>query len=406
MTRISLRRLFFDRFVLNLALLLGLTQVLVAGWLWVVVAEREAPGWAATLSVAALLVAGNGLLVPGLRRSRRRQDWVGAATRAYVNAGIATLLIGLAIVASGLLLLLVAGLLGALGASPAGAVEVLRVGSIACVGVVALSILAGFTFGQARIERTRLRVPVPGLSPDLAGLSIVHATDLHIGNHMEGATLTRMVERINALEPDVLVLTGDIFDFDPAGVEDGARRLGDLRARHGVYAMLGNHDTYVGAELVADALARHAPGIRLLRDEIVRLPVPAPLHLAGVEDPGRDWSSRRLELEGLDAVAAARPEDGPTLLLVHRPQAFPQAARLGFPLVLCGHTHGGQLALPWGRGQMNLASVVTGFSRGLYREAGSTLYVNRGLGVGGPKLRIHCSREIATLELVPAEAAA
>jgi len=198
----------------------------------------------------------------------------------------------------------------------------------------------------------------------------------------------------------VLVLTGDIFDFDPTYLEDGARRLGDLRARHGVYAILGNHDTYVGADRVADALATHAPGIRLLRDEIVRLPVPRPLYLAGVEDPGRQaWFDRGLRYARLDAVAARRPVDGPTLLLLHQPEAFAHAAELGFPLVLCGHTHGGQLALPTRGGQLNLSRLMTPLTRGLYRRGESTLYVNRGLGVGGPALRIHCPREIATIEL-------
>ena len=90
---------------------------------------------------------------------------------------------------------------------------------------------------------------------------------------------------------------------------------------------------------------------------------------------------------------------GPTLLLVHRPEAFAQAARLGFPLVLAGHTHGGQLALPGTGGQVNLARVVTNLTRGVYRSEASTLYVNRGLGVGGPALRVQCAREIALIEL-------
>ena len=137
----------------------------------------------------------------------------------------------------------------------------------------------------------------------------------------------------------------------------------------------------------------------LLRDELVRLPVNAPLYLAGADDPGRDWASRGLDLPGVDQLADARPDDGPTLLLVHRPEVFPQAARHGFPLVLAGHTHGGQMALPTPRRQINLASLVTGYTRGLYRLGNSTLYVSRGVGVGGPPLRINCRREITTIEL-------
>jgi predicted MPP superfamily phosphohydrolase len=163
--------------------------------------------------------------------------------------------------------------------------------------------------------------------------------------------------------------------------------------------VLGNHDTYTGTEEVVAAFAKHAPGIRLLRDEWVRLPVEEPLYMAGIEDPGRGWTSRNVELASMERVSASLPDDGPTLLLVHRPQAFPQAARLGFPLVLAGHTHGGQLALPLPGGRYNLALVMTGFTRGLYSIGDSLMYVNRGIGVAGPAIRFNCRREIAVLEL-------
>ncbi len=397
----SVRRLLFDRLVVNLALLLGLSQFFVWHWFRLVVQDAPGPGFARGLALVLTLVIANGLVVSPLRRARRRTDWRGRVAAAYMDLGVATLLLGLAVALSWLVLLLLAGTLGALGASQEKGFAAFRIASMGLVGGVALLVGWGFAGGQARVERTRVRVGIPGLHPDLAGLRIVQISDLHIGSRMQGAGLDRMVARTNALEPDVLVLTGDIFDFDPSYIDDGARRLGALRARYGVYAILGNHDAYTGAERVASGLARRAPNLRLLRDEVVKLPVPAPLYLAGVEDRGRDWSARGLQLEGLSAVAAARPDDAPTLLLVHRPEAFQQAAELGFPLVLSGHTHGGQLALPTPGGRYNLARLVTPFTRGLYRIGGSVLYVNRGLGVAGPKLRINCPREIATVELQP-----
>jgi hypothetical protein len=133
---------------------------------------------------------------------------------------------------------------------------------------------------------------------------------------------------------------------------------------------------------------------------LVRLPVAAPLYLAGIDDPGRDWTARGVDIPDLQLLAEELPCDGPTVLLVHRPEAFPQAARLGFPLVLAGHTHGGQLALPSLGGRLNLARLVTRYHRGLFRENGSVLYVNRGAGVAGPALRVNCPREITTIELV------
>jgi hypothetical protein len=398
----ALRRVLFERLFLNLALVLGLSQALLAQWAAVAVAGGEGFSAPVLAALAALLVAGNAFAVRPMRRAFRRPDAFGRLARLYVDAGVSTLLLAATLGLVGLASLLLAGLLGAVGAGAGLASQVFLAASGGAVALVAGSLAWGFTAGQARIDLTRVPVRIPGLSPGLAGLRIVQATDLHIGNRMEGARLERMVERINALDPDVLVLTGDLFDFDPAAIEDGARRLARLRARHGVYAILGNHDIRTGAEAVARGLARFAPGLRLLRDEIARLPLPDPLYLAGVEDPGADWSARGVELPALERLAAARPADGPTLLLAHRPELFAQAARLGFPLVIAGHTHGGQLALPTPGGHWNLARVATPYTRGLFRSGGTAMYVNRGLGVGGPALRLNCRREIATLELVPA----
>ena len=397
--RTRLRRRLFEHLVFNLALVLGLAQVLVWHWGSGVVAGRRDFGLAVGLALCVLLAAFNATTAPLLRRARRRPNWIGRVARIYLEICIATLLLGLAVAAAWVAFLPTWGLAWLAGADSETVFEVFRAVGSVWIGGWALLILWGFSGGQAQVDCSRVRVEIPGLHPGLDGLRLVQISDLHIGNSLEAARLERMVARTNALDPDVIVVTGDIFDFDPSHIDEGAQRLAALRARLGVYAVLGNHDAYTGAEKVASALSRLAPNIVLLRDQVARLPLEQPLYLAGVEDPGRHWSDRDLRVKGLEAVAAVRLDDGPTLLLVHRPEAFPQAARLGFPLVLAGHTHGGQLALPTPGGRYNLARVATRFTRGLYRIDGSTLYVNRGLGVGGPVLRINCPREIATIEL-------
>jgi predicted MPP superfamily phosphohydrolase len=384
-----LRRMLLARLVLHLAALLGFAQALVAHWLWTVaLAQPSGPG-ALWVAGALVLAAANAALVPPLTRARRHLGGIGSLARFYTEAGVATLIVSLAVLASWIVF----------SWFPFAAFRVL---SGIAVGAVAAQTLWGFTLGQLRIDVTTTRVPLPKLHADLTGLRIVQISDLHIGNRLAPARLDHMVERTNATRADVVVLTGDIFDFDPSHVDDGARRLAKLRARYGVYAILGNHDHYVGAERVAGALARYAPGIRLLRDELVRLPVSEPLYLAGVEDPGGRWFERGLEVAAIDALADQRPDDGPVVLLVHQPEMFHHAARRGFPLVLAGHTHGGQIALPLGGQHINLARVMTPLTRGAYLSESSILYVNRGLGVGGPAVRIHCNREIAVIELEPA----
>ena len=157
--------------------------------------------------------------------------------------------------------------------------------------------------------------------------------------------------------------------------------------------------------LCSRSLSRIAPNVRLLRGEIERIPGDATFYVAGVEDAGkegRDWTGAEMPFHGLEEIGRALPKDGPTLLLVHRPEAFPKAARFGFHLVLAGHTHGGQVALPGRGGHWNPARLLTRFYRGLYHhdEHRSILYVNRGVGVAGPAIRFNCPREIATIELV------
>lgn len=398
--RSSLRRVLFGNLMRSLAGLLGVMQILVVEWLAVVLLGGDGLDAGAAWTVGLGLVAANLATVPVLRRARLYGGEARRVAKLYMAFGITTLLVGLAVAISWLGLFPVTSLLGWLAVGQADAFTLFRVLSVALVGAVALSAVWAFTGGQARVDRTRVRVPIEGLHDSHQGLEIVHLTDLHIGNGLEDARLDRMVADANALEPDLIVLTGDIFDFDPAYVEDGCRRLGGLRARLGVFAVLGNHDTYTGSEHVARNLAEHARGIRLLRDDFERLPLPEPLYIAGVEDPGRDWTNRSVHLEALDRLAERLPDDGPVLLLAHRPQVFEQAAKLGFPLVLAGHTHGGQLALPFRRGRhFNLARVMTGYTRGLYQRHRTLMYVSRGIGVAGPAVRFNCAREMATIEL-------
>jgi predicted MPP superfamily phosphohydrolase len=394
-----IRSLLLGRLLLTLTIALGVMQVVIGHWVTVILAGRNGPGPALGLLLAAGLVGANLLLLPVVRRARRSDGWPRLAARLYVHLAIATLLLGSGVVVAWVGALPAAALLAASGVSPEAAFEAFRITSIGVVAVIGGLLVWGFTGGQASVQHSHLRVPLAGMDDSLRGLRIVQLSDLHIGNGMEGSRLERLVRSANALQPDLLVLTGDLFDSDPAFVEPGARALAALGARLGVYAVLGNHDAYTGTERVARALSRLAPSITLLRKDLVRVPAAAPLYVAGIDDPGHQWAARGLDLPELEELARLRPTDGPVLLLVHRPELFPQAARLGFPLVLAGHTHGGQLAIPFVGERWNLARILTPYSRGLFRENGSTLYVNRGAGVAGPSLRIGCPREIATVEL-------
>ena len=243
-----------------------------------------------------------------------------------------------------------------------------------------------------------------GCQPELAGLRIVQISDLHIGNHLQGERLSRWVERGERLtSPDVIVLTGDIFDFDPAFIEDGARRLGDApRPATGSTRSWATTTSTPAPKRWPMACAAWRRGMRLLRDEIVKSAAP------GAAVPRRQRGSR----PGLDRArpCGSRPWNAwPTPAPGRRPDPAPgpspRALRPGPPSSAfrwCWRdtptVARWRCRLPGGR--YNLARVVTPLTRGsLPHQGASTLYVNRGLGVGGPAVRINCPREIATIEL-------
>jgi predicted MPP superfamily phosphohydrolase len=257
--------------------------------------------------------------------------------------------------------------------------------------------------GQRRVEVERIDLPVRAGPVSLAGVSVALISDLHIGAQLRAPLLRDFVTRVNALGADLIAITGDVFDFDPSYIEEGCRELAALSAPLGVFCVLGNHDVYTGAEAVAAGLAR-LTNIRVLRDEaeLVHTAAGARFAIVGVEDHGRGWNERDSTHIALERLAHELPADLPRLLLIHRPSYFAQAARLGFPVSLAGHTHGGQIALPGAAVHHNVSRLISRWTRGLFRDqaSGALLYVNRGLGVAGPPVRLNCAREISLLRLV------
>lgn len=387
----------FERFpILYGAASSGGTVLLLAWAAWLAggLGAIAAGPWLAAIAIAS---AFGGVAFPILIRLARHHAWAAALEPVVFAAGFAVVATAAAVVGSMLVLTLPALLLAALGLSGEAGLAVLGAGSAAAAAVTAGALAWGFArHGEAEV--TQNRVAIAGLAPALAGLRIAHLSDLHIGNGLEGSRLDAVVARTNALGADLIAITGDIFDNDAELLDAGAAALAKLAAPLGVWVVLGNHDGFVGADDVAAALAAHAPNLALLRGRVAKLATDAPLHVAGFDDPGHDWKPGDPSPD-LDALAA-EIGGGPTVLLMHRPDAFPRAAELGFALVLSGHFHGGQVALPVAGGRWNAARLLTGFDRGVYRDGAASLYVTRGIGFAGPRLRFASSPEIAIHELV------
>lgn len=267
------------------------------------------------------------------------------------------------------------------------------------VGLIVFMFAYGYTVGQSRLKVARMRLPMRNFNT-LPGLRIAQISDIHIGQNLTSEQLTRFVERVNAVEADVVCITGDIADNARADLSRFLPLLGRLRAKRAVVAILGNHDHYAGAVRVEEALRRHTDFV-VLRDAHMTLDIDGrPLHIVGLDDRGRDWARGVSEVEYLAEVVATLPPEEPVLVLCHRPDIFAQTAELGVGLTLSGHTHGGQVALPLPfRKPLNPSRVVTPFDRGLFRKNDSFLYVNNGLGVTAQRVRLCTPREISVFEV-------
>ena len=358
-------------------------------------------GFVAAVAALALL---NAATLATLPRIARRGPAGYVAGRLWLVASVAALVTG-PLIAAVFALFGPLAWLGPLASDRLGEVAraVLVPGGGAAVALGFGSMFWGYFVGQRRVEVDRVELPLPGLPDALAGLRVAQISDLHIGLQLRAPLLRELVAKVNALEPDLIVITGDVFDFDPSFIEEGCSELAALDAPLGVFCVLGNHDVYTGADAVARGL-QSLTKIRVLRDEWTRIEsAGAAFALVGVEDPGHGWSDRDATHSALEKLATDVPSDMARLLLIHRPSYFAEAARLGYPISLAGHTHGGQIALPLAH-HHNVSRLISRWTRGLFRDdaTGALLYVNRGLGVAGPPIRLNCAREISLHRLVPA----
>lgn len=255
-----------------------------------------------------------------------------------------------------------------------------RVISFTTLGLAGVLALIGFL--QAR----RPRVVSIGIPSDLDGYRIVQWSDVHIGPTIQRSFVESLVRRTNALNPDAIVITGDLIDGRLDDLRDAIAPLADLRARDGVFVVTGNHEYYWRAGEWVKEFARL--GMIFLENEhrVVR----DGLVIAGVTDPaGRDAHK-----SNLTAALAGAPRDAFRVLLAHRPQVADAASRHGVDLQLSGHTHGGQffpfnLLIRW------FQPVVAG----LHQIGKTMLYVSRGTGYWGPPSRLGVGGEITLITL-------
>jgi predicted MPP superfamily phosphohydrolase len=259
------------------------------------------------------------------------------------------------------------------------------------VGMGFASLGYGRLIEPRRLSIERLDIALPHLTMELDGLRVVQLSDLHLEPYTTAADIEAAVLSANALQPDIIVLTGDFITGNNKAMGLCAEVLSKLVAPLGIYASLGNHDVWHGSSIVVKRLRN--VGIQTLVNEGVTVQHRGQtLCLAGTDSA---WAGR----PRLEAAFAKLPKDAPTLLLAHEPDFADTVAAFGRPVLqLAGHSHGGQVRVPV-LGSLRTPSWAKKYIMGHYEVGAMQLYVNRGIGCVGLPMRFACPPEITQITL-------
>jgi len=264
---------------------------------------------------------------------------------------------------------------------------------IGCGGVAAAGLVAGVACEDRwDLKTSRIEVKLRGLGKELDGFTIGHLTDLHRGSYIPASFVARAVKTANALEPDLITITGDFVTRSARFVVSCAQALKELSAPYGKVAVLGNHDYWTDAEEVTRELTDTADVQVLKNRSILIVQGDSALTIAGLDDPvtGHD---------DFDATLANAPGDVPVVLLAHQPDIIEEAARRKIGLVLAGHTHGGQIVIPGLGPPVVNSRYGRRYASGLNHLANTAVYTNRGVGMAVLPVRLNCPPEVALITL-------
>jgi predicted MPP superfamily phosphohydrolase len=235
------------------------------------------------------------------------------------------------------------------------------------------------------IRVTRVTIRLPHLPEAWEGRTAALVTDLHLGPLFGAAYLRRVIKRLRALRPDVVLISGDMFDGATLGVDQLVAPWQKYSTRRGIYYVTGNHDEFAERSIFIDAVKR--TGVRVLNNEKITVDG---LQIVGVHDTEAGNPTELRSILRQVQIDQRRP----SILLAHRPVNLSVADEEGISLQLSGHTHGGQI-WPW---NLVVSRVYGRFGHGLSRLGKLQVYTSNGVGTWGPPLRVGTKSEIVLIQ--------
>jgi predicted MPP superfamily phosphohydrolase len=372
-----------------LALALPLTLIAsLHGALWALLAAGSAPGTPFAIGLGVYLALSTLAIPAGFLSLRTRNPRWGA------------LLSWLGLLALGLfsslfvLALLRAALLPAFGWLGVPLLGWRDASAWAVVALAGLVTAGGLVVARMSPAVVRVDIAIDDLPDGLHGFRIAQITDIHVGPTIRRGYLQRIVDKVNALQADLVAITGDVVDGDVPTLQSHVAPLQHLKAREGVALVLGNHELYSGAQPWVIEFRRLGLQVLLNEHFIVRRN-DATLAVAGVTDHTTGRFFADLASDPHAAIRGPGESADVRLLLAHQPLSAPAGAEAGFHLALHGHTHGGQW-WPWNHFVRMQQPVV----KGLHRFGRMWSYTSVGTGYWGPPKR-HFRSEITLITLHP-----
>jgi predicted MPP superfamily phosphohydrolase len=264
--------------------------------------------------------------------------------------------------------------------------------TIVALSLIALISIYSFINGMRSPTVKKVSVPLKNLPREMSGFSIVQLSDLHFEEYKSFKAFDKIIRQVNSLNPDLVVITGDLIDSRIAEECRFCDILKTIKSRYGVIAITGNHEFYSGIDSFLK-LAEKA-NIKVLRNE--KTIIANTLQVVGVDDN----AARNFSFKGPDLDAALKDcdPDKPIILLSHRPDGFGKAEKKGVDFQISGHTHAGQIP------PMDIiVYLAVKYPFGLYRKNDAYIYTSCGTGYWGPPMRFLSRSEIVQFSLIPFE---